>query len=120
MKADIARVEGFLRRLKRWLSPAKPEAAGGACPPDSTRLNDLPVGARARVVAIGELPARTVARLGGFCILPGAVVELLQRKPAFVVRVEETTVALESRLAGGIWVQSFLPGEQGLLGTHQE
>ncbi|MBI2179041.1 MAG: ferrous iron transport protein A, partial [Candidatus Tectomicrobia bacterium] len=72
------------------------------------------VGARARVVAIGGFSSRSAARLGGFCILPGAVIELLQRKPAFVVRVEEATVALESRLAEGIWVQSFSSGEETL------
>ena len=111
---STARVEGFLRRLRRWFLSGTPETAGAPHPPDATRLDDLPVGARARVVAIGEMPLRTAARLGGFCILPGAVIELLQRKPAFVLRVEETTVALEAKLAGGIWVQSFLPGNESL------
>lgn len=111
---STAKIEGHLRRLVRWL---KGEDPGLEDPPQAqgwTRLRDLAVGARARVVAIGGFSSRSAARLGGFCILPGAVIELLQRKPAFVVRVEETTVALESKLAGGIWVQSFLPGEEAL------
>lgn len=110
---STAGIERRLRKLLRWFrrgaaDTAAPPVPGCAC------LRDLAVGCRARVVAIGGFSSRAAARLGGFSILPGAVIELLQRKPAFVVRVEETTVALESRLAEGIWVETFPPGEEVL------
>ncbi|OGL58666.1 MAG: hypothetical protein A3J27_15370 [Candidatus Tectomicrobia bacterium RIFCSPLOWO2_12_FULL_69_37] len=111
---STAKIEGRLRRLARWLRGESPAHENTPQVQGWTRLRDLAVGTRARVVAIRGFSSRSAARLGGFCILPGAVIELLQRKPAFVVRVEETTVALESKLAGGIWVQSFLPGEEAL------
>lgn len=111
---STAKIEGRLRRLARWFKRETPAPEAASAPPGRTCLRDLAVGARARVVAIGGFSSRSAARLGGLCILPGAVIELLQRKPAFVVRVEETTVALESGLASGIWVQSFLPGEEAL------
>jgi len=37
--------------------------------------------------------------------VPGVTVELLQRSPAYVLKVEETQVALESCLAADIFVR---------------
>lgn len=103
------RTEMFLRRLFGWLGKKIRLPGGHAEQPKIVRLPELRPMTWARVERMDATSAQASARLGGFCILPGAVLQLRQRHPAYVVRVEETTVALERRLAESIWVSPLLP-----------
>lgn len=64
----------------------------------------IPTGGRARVVHIEFDDGERLVRLSSLGIVPGAILELLQRLPTFVVRTGETTVALDREIAGGILV----------------
>ncbi|MEJ2182682.1 MAG: metal-dependent transcriptional regulator [Nitrospirota bacterium] len=65
-------------------------------------LKDLQVGARARVMFI-NVPA--MDRLASLGLVPGSVIVLHQRKPSFVIDIDETTIALDEEIARGIFVK---------------
>jgi DtxR family Mn-dependent transcriptional regulator len=70
------------------------------------RLADIPVGATGTIVYIVPRAASRLGRLASLGIIPGTPVRLVQRKPAFVMAVAETTVALEEEIAYEIYVRS--------------
>jgi Fe2+ transport system protein FeoA len=70
-----------------------------------TRLSVLPEGARARVVLLAPGLRERGDRLASMGFAPGSEIELLQRKPAFVVEAGETRLALDAEVACGIYVQ---------------
>lgn len=68
-------------------------------------VTGMPSGRRGRVVHIQFDDGERLVRLSSLGIVPGAVVELMQRLPTFVVRTGETTVALDGEIAAGIVVR---------------
>lgn len=68
-------------------------------------LDRLAPGQAAHIVYIVPRAAGRLVRLAGLGVVPGATVHLQQRTPAAVVRVGETTVALEPAVAGEIYVR---------------
>jgi DtxR family Mn-dependent transcriptional regulator len=70
-----------------------------------TRLSVLPAGARARVVLVATPLRDRAERLANLGLAPGSEVELLQRRPAFVVEAGETRVAIDPEVARQIFVQ---------------
>lgn len=106
---QTTRTELVLRRLFGLLGKKFRPVEWTAEAPKIVRLPELRPMTWARVEQVEAISAHASARLGGFCILPGVVLQLRQRHPAYVVRVEETTVALERRLAAAIWVSPLLP-----------
>lgn len=67
-------------------------------------LADLDPGARGVVVRLTGDPA-LLARLTAQGLGPGIPVQLVQRAPTFVIEVGETTLALERRVAEGVWLR---------------
>ncbi|MBI4483160.1 MAG: ferrous iron transport protein A [Acidobacteria bacterium] len=65
-------------------------------------LTALPQGATARVVRITGGYELLVY---GFGIYPGVEVQLRQKYPSYVLKCEETEIALEADLAKQIWVE---------------
>jgi DtxR family Mn-dependent transcriptional regulator len=68
-------------------------------------LAKLAPGAAARIVHIAPRQAGRLVRLASLGLVPGARVRLQQAWPAVVVRIGETTLALESDVAGEIFVK---------------
>lgn len=62
-------------------------------------------GCDADVVYVVASDPRRIARLAALGVVPGARLHLLQRAPAVVVRVGETTLAFESALAADVYVR---------------
>jgi len=87
----------------------------GACCRSFTRtvqplvqpLDQLAVGEEGRVVFISPRAPERMTKLSNFGVVPGAIVRLQQRKPAAVLRVGETTLALDSEAAGEIYVKKL-------------
>jgi Fe2+ transport system protein FeoA len=75
----------------------------------SLRLSDLPLGTPAIVGAI-DLPPARVDRLAALGILPGMEIAVEQRTPVYVLRSDDSLLALEEDLARGIIVH---PGAGG-------
>lgn len=67
-------------------------------------LRDLEVGKSARVQFITTLAHDRLASMG---LVPGATIRLSQRKPSYVVEVDQTTLALDEEIATGIYVRQI-------------
>ena len=68
-------------------------------------LFDIERGERVRVLCLGARSSGRYVPLAGFGLVPGCEIELLQRRPACVVRVEETELALDPDIAREILVE---------------
>jgi len=80
------------------MSPAGPVPLG------ARPLTSLPPGASGRVRHVVSDPPELLVRLSNLGLVPGAVVRLQQCLPAAVVRIGETTVALDPEIADRILV----------------
>jgi DtxR family Mn-dependent transcriptional regulator len=68
-------------------------------------LDRLGVGERGRIVYIVPRDPERLVRLSNLGIFPGVTVDLQQRRPATVLRVGETTLAMDAAIAGEIYVR---------------
>jgi DtxR family transcriptional regulator, Mn-dependent transcriptional regulator len=90
----------------------KPIPAGSCCRsleapsrPLVQPLSVLPPGQDGRVVHLVPRDHQRLMRLSALGLVPGAQVHLQQKRPAVVVRVGETTLALEPDVAAEIYVK---------------
>lgn len=102
-------VRGFWSRLFGRRPPSPSETRSVFGPGEIATLRDLPSGGSGRVVALGGDDGHRHNSLAVFGLVPGAEVVLLQRRPAFVVRVGETELALDAEIAGEIVVSPDSP-----------
>lgn len=72
-----------------------------------TRLHDFGAGRCGRVVEVALSDPMLTARLAHFGLVPGALVEVEQAWPAAVVRLGETTLALDDAIAAAIYVHAI-------------
>ncbi|HYK40882.1 MAG TPA: metal-dependent transcriptional regulator [Thermoanaerobaculia bacterium] len=85
----------------------------GACCEASTRtieplvrpLAELPVGQEGRIVYIAAKDPERLMRLSHLGVVPGAAVRLTQSRPAAILRIGETVLAVEPEIAGEIYVK---------------
>jgi DtxR family Mn-dependent transcriptional regulator len=71
-------------------------------------LDRLPVGQSGRIVYIAPREPARLVKLSNLGVVPGATVRLQQRSPAAVIRVGETTIAVEPEIAAEIYVKAAL------------
>ncbi len=69
------------------------------------RLKDLEAGEQACILFTTSVPGQVLDRLMVYGIIPGNYVRLHQKKPAYIIQVDETFLALESNLCEGIFVK---------------
>lgn len=65
-------------------------------------LKEMEVGKRARVLFL-NMPS--IDRLTAMGLVPGSTIKLQQRKPSYVIQVDETTIAIDEEIARGIYVK---------------
>lgn len=65
-------------------------------------LRDMEVGKNARVVFIN---APAMDRLASVGLVPGTVIRLQQKRPSYVIEIDETTMAIDEDIARGIFVK---------------
>jgi DtxR family Mn-dependent transcriptional regulator len=68
-------------------------------------LRDIPVGASGRIAFIAPKFHGRLDRLAGIGVVPGSLVRLHQKQPAFVIALGETTLALDEEIAAEIYVR---------------
>jgi DtxR family Mn-dependent transcriptional regulator len=128
--ADVLDLKNFEQdacRIEHAISPAVEEAIctmlghpptcphgkpipRGACCAIYTRqvtplvvsLCDMEVGRSATVQFIAGPSMHRIASMG---LVPGAVVRLSQKRPSFVIEIDETTLALDREIARGVYVK---------------
>lgn len=69
------------------------------------RLKDMEIGEQASIVFIAQGRNKTLDRLAIYGVVPGNVVRLEQKKPSYVIKIDETVLALESHLCEEIFVR---------------
>jgi DtxR family Mn-dependent transcriptional regulator len=67
-------------------------------------LKEMEVGKSAKVLFI-NVPA--MDRLASMGLVPGSIVRLQQKKPSYVLEVDETTVAIDEDIARGIYIKQI-------------
>ena len=70
----------------------------------------LRTGASGTVVRIASTAPERVVKLSSLGVMPGAWVTLVQRHPAVVLQIAETTIAIDREVADDIIVE---PGDAG-------
>jgi len=90
-------------RFKRWLSRFRrsPRPANGS----AMSLDRLTAGERGQVVRLTSADARRRNTLTVFGLVPGAEIDLIQRRPTYVIRVGETELGLDREIAAEILVK---------------
>ncbi|HWR58304.1 MAG TPA: metal-dependent transcriptional regulator, partial [Thermodesulfovibrionales bacterium] len=73
--------------------------------PVVTRLSDFEVGSRGRIVFIIPSEASRLGRLSSIGIAPGSTIKLIQKMPSCVIKVDETTIAIDPDIAKEILVK---------------
>lgn len=68
-------------------------------------LDRLPIGQEGRIVYIAPREPDRLVRLAHLGVVPGATVRLQQSSPAAVIRIGETTLAVDPAIAGEIYVK---------------
>lgn len=67
-------------------------------------LTHIPVGREVEVYSLEDMLPNRLARLSAFGLVPGGRVAVMQRRPAPVLRVGETELALGEEVLEKIWV----------------
>ncbi|OGQ51848.1 MAG: hypothetical protein A3J24_03810 [Deltaproteobacteria bacterium RIFCSPLOWO2_02_FULL_53_8] len=68
-------------------------------------LEELAVGTNARIIFIASKSHGRLDRLGTLGIVPGSVVRVHQKRPAFVLQIGETTLALDPAIVKDIFAR---------------
>jgi len=92
-------------RARAWRAGrGRPTAAGAAADP-FTGLADLRPGGEATVVGLADPSGGDARALAGLGLLPGAEVEVVQRYPAWILRVDRAEIAVDDDLARQVRVR---------------
>ena len=78
-------------------------------PEDVVTVRDLRAGERARVLCLGGGSSTRHNNLAVFGVVPGAEITLVQQRPAPVLRVGETELAVDPAIAREILVERLEP-----------
>jgi len=71
------------------------------------RLSDFEVGQKGRIVYIAPSVPSRINRLNSIGINAGSEIKLLQKRPSVIIKVEETTVAVDPEIAKEIFVKKI-------------
>lgn len=69
------------------------------------QLSVMSVGDRGRIIFIASNSHMRLDKLGSLGIVPGSVIRVHQKKPAFVIQLGETTLALDPEIIKEIYVR---------------
>lgn len=69
------------------------------------QLKELEVGLRGRIVFIKPSESTRLERLATMGIVPGGIIRLKQKRPSFVLEIDETILAVDTLIAEEIYVK---------------
>ena len=76
--------------------------------PVVTRLSEFEVGAQGKITFIVPTKPSRLSKLNSLGISAGSVIRLLQKKPSFVIQIDETTVAVDPDIAKEIYIKKHV------------
>lgn len=83
--------------------------SAGDVGPVVRRLANVAVGERVKILFIAADLEKRLERLGSLGVMPGSVIRLTQRRPSFILEVDQTSLAVEREVAEGIYVRQVKP-----------
>lgn len=72
------------------------------------RLADFEVGLKGRIVFIVSSETMRLNKLSSMGITAGSIIKLLQKRPSFVIQVDEASIAVDPEIAKEIFVKKVL------------
>lgn len=69
------------------------------------QLKEMEVGSKGRIVFIRPSDSSRLERLASMGMLPGSIIKLKQKRPSFVLEIDETTLAVDKLIAEEIYVK---------------
>ncbi len=69
------------------------------------QLKELEVGLKGRIIFIKPSESTRLERLASMGIVPGSIIRLKQKRPSFVLEIDETTLAVDTLIAEEIYVK---------------
>ena len=69
------------------------------------QLKEFEVGSSGRIVFIKPSESSRLERLASMGIVPGSTIKLKQKRPSFVLEIDETSLAVDSLIAEEIYVK---------------
>lgn len=69
------------------------------------QLKEFDVGSKGRIVFIVPSESSRLERLASMGIVPGSIIKLKQKRPAFVLEIDETSLAVDALIAEEIYVK---------------
>ena len=69
------------------------------------QLKEMEVGLKGRIVFIRPSKSSRLERLASMGIVPGSIIKLKQKRPSFVLEIDETTLAVDKLIAEEIYVK---------------
>lgn len=90
---------GLLRGVQKRLTPAAPVIR-------AQNLSALAPGQSAMVIALRFEDAALLDRLCAYGLAPGSEICLEQTQPAFILKIGETVISIDRRIAEGIVVEA--------------
>ena len=69
------------------------------------QLKEMEVGLKGRIVFIRPSESSRLERLASIGIVPGSIIKLKQKRPSFVLEIDETTLAVDKLIAEEIYVK---------------
>jgi DtxR family Mn-dependent transcriptional regulator len=69
------------------------------------RLSNVAVGETVKILFIAADLEKRLERLGSLGVIPGSRIRLTQRRPSFILEVDQTSLAVEREVAEGIYVR---------------
>lgn len=69
------------------------------------QLKELDVGAKARIVFIVPKEEARIDRLTSLGVVPGSIIKLKQKRPSFILKIDETSLAIDPVIAEEIYVK---------------
>ena len=69
------------------------------------RLTEFEVGLKGRIVFIVSSETARLNKLSSMGITAGSVIKLLQKRPSFVIQIDESTIAIDPEIAREIYVK---------------
>jgi len=70
------------------------------------QLKELEVGSTGRIVFIKPSESSRLERLASMGIVPGSTIKLKQKRPSFILEIDETSLAVDSLIADEIYVKA--------------
>lgn len=71
------------------------------------QLKELEVGSKGRIIFIKPSESSRLERLATMGIVPGSIIRLKQKRPSFVLEIDETSLAVDTGIANEIYVKEL-------------